>query len=350
MTFISYSYIILQVLYYFYIKYLYYNIFFYKICLLFLSCYCLSIFLKKEPIKLSSLKNKDFLKKFFMKTTFYHIYNITFILIFSLTYLNIFFFLRINSFNKEVNLKEYYFLIKRLIQQHTFAEFFINSFLVLLLLSLYLLLLIKIITYFKFHIIKRHLYSVSNIKYVLFILKLSHTLNFKTKIAIYFCDFIDNIYANYFFPYLKKKKNHNYSQLSLSNKYKEDLRFPPEPYVFAKKYKINSIACFLFYKGHYLILCFAIFFDITFNNYILYLFFKMLPFIFIYDIFIKVSLFLNQLHISSDEVINKYLYENIYYVNNNYAYFGEDLIDLKHFNKIYRKYVLNNFVCKDFDL
>jgi hypothetical protein len=54
-------------------------------------------------------------------------------------------------------------------------------------------------------------------------------------------------------------------------------------------------------------------------------------------------LFLTKLHIPSDELIHKFLYNNLVFVDKHYAYFGADLVDLQHFKVIYQEYILRNF-------
>ena len=101
---------------------------------------------------------------------------------------------------------------------------------------------------------------------------------------------------------------------------------------------------FISYKGHYVLIIGLIFYDLLFNNLEIKVFYTYIAYIFIYDVYIKVVRFITQLHINSDNLISRFLYcKQAYLVDKNYAYFGEDLIDLNHFRNIYQYYIKHGF-------
>jgi len=213
--------------------------------------------------------------------------------------------------------------------------------LVALLLIIIFLILLKITQYYKFHVIKLHLYLIGYKRYEMFI------LTYKTSFDPYYA------FEEFFVEaYLDKL----YFQYRMCRKYKKWKLYPYTFKEFKEGFsgkisnKLRFVLPFIFYKGHYILIVALIFYDLIFNDFEIKLFYTYIPYIFIYDMYIKVVRFFGQLHIPSDNLIGRYLYCEVYLVDKNEAYFGEDLIDLNHFRNIYQYYIKHGFKWDDTNL
>ena len=65
--------------------------------------------------------------------------------------------------NKNIDIKEKYILFKDLYINTPLYDFILNSIILLAIFVIYIWLFIRIIKYFKYHVIKRHIYLVGNI-------------------------------------------------------------------------------------------------------------------------------------------------------------------------------------------
>lgn len=311
-------------------------------------------FPRKRFSKLSQLRNYriERLMRYALKSYYDHIYNIFIIIngfIFSIL---VVFYLKYVNKDKIIDLNIIIKKITLLIQQISIIEISLNIFIIILFLIIYFILMIRLTRYFKFHIIKRHLYFLPGLKgmndldnwYELGILHKSFCKICLTEYKLSI--FIDFIYEKLYFKYKKKIYPSNYDRLNHKEKIIIQMTFPVDPMFFTLKYpKIQSYSWFIITKWHYILIIIILIYDLICNNLQINNIFYLLPWTFIYELYLKFNSFINNLYFPNDNYIHTIIYaKQIKFIDKNTLLIDNDFYDLKHIKEIYTKYVLHDFI------
>jgi hypothetical protein len=331
--------LLLKFLAIFLLKVFLFDIIYIKLLVLVLSLiviYILKTYPRVRLRKLSQLRKRRFKRilKYALHTKISHIWNI-FILS---TYIGIFFFgflwLRLLNRNYSTDLSDYYNKFLKSLADLSLTMHIVNILLLICIIIIYIMFLSRISNYAKFHIIKRHLYHASSENYKVYQLKL---LNFISKFTMdqplmFICNRISVI-----FNHLRKYVYPTYETLSLDEK--DNLE---TTYLFKLEKLLTKYILRVLYKIHYIILIIVIIHDIYYNQYVLTNVFIILPWVFLYDIYIRISRFIQGLWYPFDELIHDFMYKPIIPLTKEEASFGQRLVNLDEFNLITKRYLENN--------
>lgn len=309
---------------------------------------------RKRFKKLSELRKyrMNTLLKYVIKTPQEHCYNIFIIIFFfSVSFIFIFYLRYINKENTII-LIDYYYIILNYIKITPILECILNIIILILLFILYIILIIKLSKYFKFHLIKRHIYLIGGFNNVTmgnnwYGLKFFH--GFLYKICLnesILVNFIEFIYNNLYFRYKKKYYGIDFDTLSHDDQFIIKMQSPVTPSCFTiKYYKIVDILWFFLLKGHYIILLFSFMYDLIFNDFQISLIFSILPWILVYDTYLRASKFVDNLYLPNDQFIHTVLYsKNIEIWDSNTLLIDGEFYDYDRFKIIYKKYMLSGFI------
>lgn len=331
--------LLIKILAIFLLKVFLFDIIYIKLLVLALSLiliYILKTYPRVRLRKLSQLRKRRFRRilKYALHTQISHLWNI-FVLS---AYIGIFFFgflwLRFLNSNHSTDLSDYYKKFLKSLAELSLTMNIVNILLLICVIIIYIMSLSRISNYAKFHIIKRHLYHASSENYNVYQLKI---LNFISKITIdrpfmYICNRISIL-----FNYLRKYVYPTYEILSLDEQ--DNL----ETTCFFKLEKIlNKYIIRFLYKIHYIILIMVIIHDMYYHQYVLTHVFIILPWVFLYDIYVRISRFIQGLWYPFDELIHDFMYKPIVHLTKEEAYFGQRLTNLHEFNQITKKYLENH--------
>ncbi len=213
----------------------------------------------------------------------------------------------VNSYNPP-NLKEIYYKTTLIMSNSTLFVNIINVTLCIMFIISYIIILISIFKYVKKHIIKFHIYYRENKKY------------YNTITRFYF----------------------NYSVYSVPN---YEFLITKGLLGFSFRYHIVTILKIL----HYIILLIIFVYDFTYNNYILQHTYKILPYIFIYQTYIKISDFYNDVNSMHDQLLYNLAYKEGVLIVKDEILFNGDVLPyslecVKNVIYIYFKYNLNNWL------
>lgn len=98
------------------------------------------------------------------------------------------------------------------------------------------------------------------------------------------------------------------------------------------------------YYIHYIILIILLLYDILFNHLVLANIFFVLPFVFIYDLWIKLCKFINGLNNFYDMYIHYMLYDKLYILDDKYVQVGPFTVEHSTIRKVYMYYILTDLV------
>ena len=287
------------------------------------------------------------INKYALKTKCAHIYNIFILLSYSCLFGIGILYLRILNKEKTINLKEYYDKIKNFLLETNIYESGLNITIFILLFIIYILSVIRLSQYFKFHVIKRHLSLVGNINYFGKYQQWFYTIFYKIYIINFiriFLGKIEKLYDKYYYKYQTKAELLNYDQLSVKEQIEYEYKPPVDPFRFIFKYKLNIIITFILMKGHYILLLILLIWDIWYNNFQLTKIFYVLPWIFLYDIYLRISKFVEGVYLPYDQLINTLIYATYLERNNKYLYIDGDHFELETFRHIYKTYIKQDFI------
>lgn len=328
---------------------------FVKYILLFLcitTIYILCKYPRTRFKRLSEVRNYKLNKitKYALKNTREHIYNVLVISIFCIGFTVVIFLFRYLNKNKNINIKEKYLLFKDLYINTPLYDFMLNSILLLLIFVIYIWLFIKIIKYFKYHVIKRHIYLVGNVEegntwYELtFFAKILKKMNIYN-IHFYTIFYIQDIYEKYYYNKFNKKKPSNYTKLSEEEIKKYYRQSPIEPVLFFTEYKEDKILFHLMTKWHYILLFILIIYDLIYNDYQITHVFYILPWTFFFEIYLRFSTFIQGLWIPHDQYLHTILYaKQLEIWDKDTLLIDGDFYDYNKAKIIYKTYVARNFV------
>lgn len=329
-----------------------------KICVIIILVIVLKI-LNKYPRtrfkKLSQLRKYrlNLIHKFRISGLLDEIYNIIMLLIYFIGITTVIFYFRLLNKERIVDLKYYFFIIKSFVTQHNFINISCTFLIYVLLVILYIILMLRVIKYFKFHVIKRHIYFMNfeqNSWYQLtFFFKFLHKFGLFSAHGLEQQIYTGIVSIYKFILYLfkiKKDYGPDYDKLPFKEQVEISMKDPVDPDSLLIKYNIfyKMIPIILKYT-HYIFLIILIMNDIIFNNFIITKIFNVFPWIFFYDLYVRVSIFIDDLHLPYDQSFHNFVYANSLEVldKNNIIIDGE-IRDYHYFKHLYHTYVKKNFV------
>lgn len=189
------------------------------------------------------------------------------------------FMLRIKNMIRFLNLNDYFTKIHASISLLNFFDLLLNIIIIIIFLILYLVIFSFFAKKMKYNFLKVYYYFFINnyTKHTLIMLNLRSYLN------------LDYYITHFTTSYLPKKLK-NYPKLDY--------------FLFIHIYGLRYII-------HRIVLLFMIFYDLFFNNMMLSHMFKIMPIIFIYEIWCRLSIFLTGLNFEYDKVIAILLYGEV---------------------------------------
>lgn len=282
------------------------------LCLCLIIIYCLYKYPRTRFKKLSQVRNYKFNKllRYAIKNKIEHIYNIFIITLFTILFTFAIFLLRYYNKNRIIDIKEKYFFIKELYYMTSLYECIINSILFFLLFMIYIWLFMRILKYFKYQVIRRHIYLIGK----LFdnntyenIFEKFYQININ-KIHYKIIQKLQEYYKKVYYNRFEKKRPDNFSTLSEKEKDNYYMQSPIEPVFFFTKYKEDRILFHLITKWHYMLIFILIFYDLFYNDYQITHVFYVLPWTFFFELYIRFSHFINGLWTPHDQYLNTILY------------------------------------------
>lgn len=294
---------------------------------------------------------KQDLFEYALKTKKALIYNILIILIYTNVFIIGIFYLRYLNMEKKIDLRTYQKIINKFFNQFTLQENIINIFIIILFIVFYIAIMYKFTQYYKLHVIKRHIYLVNSDynynRYEKFHDKFLYPFNIHTVYGNLLL-FITEAYEKYYFNKRNKPYPKNYHTMSLNEQNIFNKKTPVSPFAFLKKYKIRSILYHLLTKWHHILLFIIIFYDILNNDYIIQHIFVILPWIFFYELYIRISQFLNGLWIPYDQALRRIIYSNkLEKINEDTLSIDGDFQDLSFYKNMYKHYIMRGFIKDD---
>jgi len=312
------SILILKLIIYVFIKLLLFNSLSTKFLLLLILLFFVYLFHKYPRTRFNILSKQrryklQRIRKYGIYTTMQHVYNIVVILLFILLSLTVVFYLRYLNRTRIIDLIETFTLIKQLVCEKSLLECFLDISIFVLIFVVYIILVMRLLKYFKFHIIKRHLYHIGGgdiadkdhwyaLKFLAFFHKICLSY-YNAKL------FVESFYEKYYFIFKCKDYGPNFENLSWSDQNAIRNKPPVDPSHFLIKYPLVWNLCWHFItKWHYIFILLLIFYDLIFHNMQLRLIFMCLPWVYFYDVYVRVSKFIKDLVWSHDEYIHTILY------------------------------------------
>lgn len=328
------------------------------IILLLLILYVLCKYPRTRFKKLSKLRKYrlNLINKFRISNLWDEIHNIFFLLIYFFGITSLIFFFRLLNKEKILDLKYYFLIIHNFIVKSELIDIFYVFLIYTSLVIIYLILMIKIIKYLKFQVIKRHLYFMRFDLYKSdlffgFIYKIVLIGPFSIESRIYTS--IESAYR-FILNLLKIKKNYgpNYDQLSYKEQTEICLKSPVDPDCLLIKYRLlYKIIPFILKNIHHFLSIIIITYDICYNNFTITKIFYILPWIFFYDLYVRTSIFLDNLHLPYDEKFCDIVYAtSIEILDKNNIILNGEIRDYNTFKHLYHTYVKRNFVKDHEDL
>lgn len=228
---------------------------------------------------------------------------------------------RIKNVGKNLNLNLMLYKLQLMYNAVSFFELIINIILLLLCLFMYFMVLKYIVKYLKFHLLKLYLYFIVEDTWENLI------RNFQMILLDY-----SYIVQNFIENYLKYDPNN----------------LKPSQIFITKFYFIHLEL--LKYLCHRIILFSMIFYDLFFNNLILSHMFKILPYVFLYELWIKLYILFLGHHITYDVLIAKLLYKEVYVSDNDVhcIYIDDEIYERRTIKEILITYVKHDFIDKHY--
>jgi len=273
------------------------------------------------------------------------IYNILILLIYSSIFITGLLYLRFSNQEKQLNLITFATKVKDLCYNLNMFDLILNGVLFILFFIVYLWLFIRTGKYFKFHIIKLHLFlsepRQEHYAYYYDFDKLyRHSLDWFYA-RIYFI--VLEAYMRYYDSQNKDKKM--YHNLTEKEQKAFDLKRPVRPQYFWDKYKKDLILYHTMRNLHYLVILLVVFYDIKYNDYILTKIFYILPWTFIYDSYVRASKFIYNLWAPFDEVLHRVLYYTHMEIwDKNTIMIDGEFYDYNYQKMVYHTYFRRGFV------
>lgn len=248
-----------------------------KISILIILCLCLCLLIKFVFYPVI----KDFgmlVDEYRMNNNFDIFISISIVISYICIFCGGIFYLRILNSNNTLNLILFIKKTYQLILQQNFLDISINFSIILSSIAIYLLIIVLLIKLFNKHYIKIHLYYCSSLT------------NFYTKVVRYFENYLN---------YITLISNINFYFDNMFDLY----------HIFIGGFSLRYHLIVFIKNIHYMLLIIIIIFDIFFNNFTLHYMYKILPFVFIFDIYLRACNFYNGLSFlyNVDHVLHDYL-------------------------------------------
>jgi hypothetical protein len=278
--------------------------------------------------KLSELREfrKNKVHRYALRSSSEHVWNLFVILAYFSIFILGLLWLRFLSLNASIDLVKVFSTIITTLESLPYFEAEINLVFLLIFFRCYIKIISKSFLYYKFHLMKRHLWLAKN--------------EWIAKPEWYTSGLVTfSLFLNRFnLPLLLILKSITlFSYLSNNNiltKRVADHMF----------FKLNISFRFLYNHIHYFILIGVILYDLFFNNLVLTRMFKVLPWVTLYDMYLKFCTFIHKFHSPSDALLSKFIYTKLTYINNKYAMLGDELIEISELSD-----PVNLYLAFDFD-
>jgi hypothetical protein len=277
--------------------------------------------------KLSELREfrKNKVHRYALQSSSEHVWNL--IIIFA--YLSIFvigmLWLRFLSLNASIDLVKVFTTIISTLESLPYFEAEINLVFLLIFFRCYIKMFSKSFLYYKFHLMKRHLWLAKNE----WIAKPEWYTYGRIKFSLFLSDY-DLSYV------VIRKSIRLFSYLSKNNILTQ--RVANRMYL-----TLRNSFLFLYNNIHYFILIGVILYDLFFNNLILTTMFKVLPWISLYDIYLKFCTFVYKFDSASDVLLSKFIYKKLTYINNKFVMLGDELIEISELSDPVNLYLVFDF-------
>jgi hypothetical protein len=263
--------------------------------------------------KLSELREfrRNKVHRYALRSSSEHIWNLFIIF----AYLSIFvigmLWLGFLSLNASIDLVNVFNTILTTLESLPYFEAEINLVFLLTFFSCYIKIFSKSFLYFKFHLMKRHLWLAKNDLIPIY-LWYSRGL---VKLSLFLYDL--------HLPLLLRRRNIGlFSYLSKNNILTEKRGDHIESI-------IHYYFTFLYEHIHYFILIVVILYDLFFNNLILTRMFKILPWVTLYDMYLKFCTFIHKFETGYDTLLSSYIYTKLTYINKKFAWLGDEIIEIE---------------------
>lgn len=329
--------------------------------ILILVCSFLLFLMQKYPRKRFKILSQyrkyklNLMTKYKLKSTIENIYNIFIIFIgFLIFIVGLFLFRYVNS-NQKLDLKEKYILLKQLYNITPLHVSFLNITLLSLIFFLYICIFIRILKYYKYHIIKRHIYLIGNLDSYNFYEKrfldqFCFTINF-CRIYSNFLNKFENFLKNFYFKKFNKKqlKFMEVDFALILAEYDEILNYYDKYFINPLKFLNDKKKIILLFeiiiKIHYIILIVLLCYDVIFNDFKIILIYHVLPWTFLFDFYIRFSLFIDNLWSPHDKYLHTILYSRHLEIwDKNTLIIDGEFYDYNNAKMIYKTYVARDFV------
>jgi hypothetical protein len=324
-------------------------------CLLLVLILTFILYIYTQPIrnrlvlsKLRTWKNR-FPYGFMLRTSKDKIVNLVNILLYILIFIVGFLSLRFLNRNKAIDLKIYYIKFYHIIHNMSIFEIYLNVFLLISIILLYMQILYKIVKYFKLHLLKRHIYwSSPRLDNAFSVWHYTNIIRFRNYVhpnGIY--DIIETRIHKIFYTLWLRTNPSIYELFGSHNfplNYCENIsylyyRTPLEDYI---ETILRKIVNKFQYSVHKYILFIIILYDILFNDCVLTLMYKILPYVYIYEIIVRISRFRDHSVDVNDQIIYEMLYERSEKVTDNEFLVGHTYITTEELEEIVKYYVLTD--------
>lgn len=301
---------------------------------------------KKKPRfkKLSQLRfyivNRIFII-YRLDTLFDHIINWVYLICYTIIFFGLFLWLRFYNMNSNLDLKVIYLQLINLITQLTVLQLFINLSLLISLFFFIIHLFTRLRKYYYFQLMRQHWYLCGFRIYEKLFCKIKWDYINRFEYFI-FTNVIIELEIYFALGYFK-----SINKFTKEEDEKFDEFYKKHPYSYSRFF-----ARFFFDKGHYFFLLLCILYDLLFNNFVLSLTFKVLPFIFIYSIWYNICHFFLYKDFSLDQFINDMFYQHIVLLeprwpgDKPHAFINGRLSDISHWLPHFTEYEQNGFESK----
>jgi hypothetical protein len=297
------------------------NLFLIKLMTFLINCYIIKYiwyYPYKQRCRLSTLRYLKYYKYREYKINDHTDLDIAFssVFLYFFTFIILLFVLRIKNMNKIFDVKILFDKIKMSFVITSYPSIILNFLLVITILLLYILVLSLLSKYIKKQIMKLHFY---------FIFKAENSYTERINALAY--------------------KTTIQTTLNKLNRYYQFANYPKG----YKKFMYNNIQGFAFIIHRVLFLC-IIFYDLRYNNMILSHMYNILPFIFVYELWLKYSIFLTGWHFYFNSVLMELLYYTVKIYDDDkeyiYIYVGafENVYERKIIKMLLTEYVFRDFV------
>ena len=244
--------------------------------------------------------------------------SISIIFLYVMIFIILLFISKLRNINKNPYFSQYLELIHIYFEKTHYCHLIINILLIISIFLFYILFIKTFIKYIKHHVFKLYyfLFRFSSINSEYQIMRLQ-----------------DNITIYHYTKLFERKY--------LFKNPKNKLRVSFDRFIFIH---LESLQFMI----HRIILVLVIIYDLKYNNMILSHMFKILPYIFAYELWVKISIFLKGINTAFDNIVVKLLYGQIIQMedDNECLYLDGEPYEKKILKKILTDYVQNGFVDK----